>query len=69
MYLFYGCRRSDEDYLYKDEWPKYAAELKGKFNMLVAFSRENTKPDGSELLDTSGGEPLLTWQAKSTSRI
>lgn len=48
MYLFYGCRKSDEDFLYKDEWPNYVNELKGKLNMLVAFSREDRKPDGSE---------------------
>ncbi|KAF9463014.1 putative cytochrome P450 oxidoreductase [Collybia nuda] len=47
--LFYGCRRSDEDYLYKDEWPQYAEELKGKFSMHCAFSRENYKPDGSKI--------------------
>ncbi|KAG5648378.1 hypothetical protein DXG03_004952 [Asterophora parasitica] len=47
--LFYGCRRSNEDYLYSDEWPKYAEELKGKFSMHCAFSRENYKPDGSKI--------------------
>ena len=49
MYLFYGCRRSDEDFLYKDEWPEYTAELGGKFKMLCAFSREQAKPDGSKV--------------------
>jgi NADPH-ferrihemoprotein reductase len=49
IYLFYGCRKSDEDFLYKDEWPRYADELKGKLNMHVAFSRQDRKPDGSEL--------------------
>lgn len=48
MYLFYGCRRSSEDFLYKNEWPAYEAELDGKFKMLTAFSREMTKPDGSK---------------------
>lgn len=39
--LFYGCRNRDEDYLYKDEWPEYAQKLGDKFEMDVAFSREN----------------------------
>jgi NADPH-ferrihemoprotein reductase len=47
--LFYGCRRSDEDFLYKDEWPGYLEELHGKFTMHCAFSRENFKPDGSKI--------------------
>uniref|UniRef100_A0A8H7XQU1 NADPH--cytochrome P450 reductase n=1 Tax=Psilocybe cubensis TaxID=181762 RepID=A0A8H7XQU1_PSICU len=47
--LFYGCRRSDEDFLYKDEWPQYEAELKGKFKLHCAFSRQNYKPDGSKI--------------------
>ena len=49
MYLFYGCRRSDEDFLYKNEWPAYEAELDGKFIMRTAFSREMTKPDGGKV--------------------
>lgn len=47
--LFYGCRRSDEDFLYKDEWDEYAKELKGKFVLHTAFSREKFKPDGSKI--------------------
>ncbi|KAL1736884.1 hypothetical protein EV714DRAFT_242318 [Schizophyllum commune] len=48
--LYYGCRRSDEDFLYKDEWPQYEAELKGKFQMRCAFSREPPyKPDGGKI--------------------
>ncbi|WVW78683.1 hypothetical protein I302_100643 [Kwoniella bestiolae CBS 10118] len=49
MYLFYGCRKSNEDFLYKDEWPEYERELKGVFRMKVAFSREMRKPDGSKV--------------------
>ncbi|KIY45569.1 hypothetical protein FISHEDRAFT_49135 [Fistulina hepatica ATCC 64428] len=48
--LFYGCRRSTEDFLYKDEWQTYIEELKGKFVMHKAFSREPPfKPDGSKI--------------------
>ncbi|KAJ7288576.1 putative cytochrome P450 oxidoreductase [Mycena rebaudengoi] len=48
--LFYGCRRSTEDFLYKEEWPQYGEELKGKFSMHCAFSREPPyKPDGSKI--------------------
>lgn len=48
MYLFYGCRRADEDFLYREEWPTYEQELKGVFRMKVAFSREMKKPDGGK---------------------
>ncbi|KAH7926450.1 cytochrome P450 oxidoreductase [Leucogyrophana mollusca] len=48
--LFYGCRKSTEDFLYKDEWPQYTEELKGKFTLHCAFSREPPyKPDGSKI--------------------
>lgn len=49
MYLFYGCRRRDEDFLYQSEWPSYESELDGKLNMRTAFSREMTKADGSKV--------------------
>jgi len=47
--LFYGCRKSTEDFLYNEEWPKYEEELLGKFKMHCAFSREKYKPDGSKI--------------------
>jgi NADPH-ferrihemoprotein reductase len=48
--LFYGCRKSNEDFLYHDEWPQYIEELKGKFVMHNAFSREPPyKPDGGKI--------------------
>ena len=50
MYLFYGCRSSKEDFLYKEEWPEYQAVLGDKFKMFVAVSREGPrKPDGSKV--------------------
>lgn len=50
IWLFYGCRKSTEDYLYKDEWPKYKEVLGEKFSMHCAFSREPPyKPDGSKI--------------------
>ncbi|KAF8134017.1 hypothetical protein EV363DRAFT_1325337 [Boletus edulis] len=48
--LFYGCRKSTEDFLYAEEWPKYIEDLKGKFKFQRAFSREPPfKPDGSKI--------------------
>ena len=44
MDLFYGCRRSNSDFLFKDEWSEYAKELDGKFRLHVAFSREPGMP-------------------------
>ena len=49
MWLFYGCRKSSEDFLYRDEWPSYAKSLHGKFKMETAISREKFKPDGSKM--------------------
>ncbi|SJL07695.1 probable NADPH--cytochrome P450 reductase [Armillaria ostoyae] len=47
--LFYGCRNSTEDFLYKEEWPQYQEELKGKFTLHCSFSREKYRPDGSKI--------------------
>ncbi|CAM0135180.1 hypothetical protein VKS41_000235 [Umbelopsis sp. WA50703] len=38
--LFFGCRRSDEDYLYKNEWPELFETLGGESRIITAFSRE-----------------------------
>lgn len=35
--------------MYADEWKKYAEELKGKFVLHTAFSRQNYKPDGGKI--------------------
>lgn len=50
MRLYYGCRKSDEDFLYKDEWDNYSKELQGKFTLRTAFSRQPPyKPDGGKI--------------------
>ncbi|KAJ6259268.1 hypothetical protein Dda_6167 [Drechslerella dactyloides] len=41
--LFFGCRNSEEDFLYKNEWPEYAAKLGDSFKLITAFSREGPK--------------------------
>ncbi|MCJ1399727.1 NADPH-cytochrome P450 reductase [Xylographa trunciseda] len=41
--LFFGCRRSTEDFLYKDEWDKFAADLGPSFELVAAFSREQSQ--------------------------
>ncbi|KAL7424371.1 hypothetical protein Q5752_000053 [Cryptotrichosporon argae] len=62
MHLFYGCRRADEDFLYRDEWDGYAAELGGKFAMHTAFSRgPDRKPDGSKIYVQD-----LIWEQRAT---
>ncbi|KAI0284004.1 NADPH-dependent cytochrome P450 oxidoreductase [Russula aff. rugulosa BPL654] len=61
IFLFYGCRRSNEDYLYKEEWPEYTRELQGKFTMRSAFSREPPyKPDGGKIYVQD-----LIWQDRT----
>ena len=42
--LFYGCRSSDVDHLYAEEWAEYAKELDDKFKMFVAYSRRHKQP-------------------------
>lgn len=49
IWLFYGCRKSSEDFLYSDEWPEYSKALGDKFKMETAISREKFKPDGSKM--------------------
>lgn len=41
--LFYGSRNSNEDFLYKEEWPEYAKVLGESFELITAFSRESSK--------------------------
>ncbi|MCJ1465884.1 NADPH-cytochrome P450 reductase [Pseudocyphellaria aurata] len=41
--LFYGCRKSTEDFLYKDEWDTFAASLGSSFELITAFSREQSQ--------------------------
>ncbi|TID25762.1 NADPH-cytochrome P450 reductase [Venturia nashicola] len=38
--LFFGCRRKDEDFIYKDEWDEYKQALGDSFEIHTAFSRE-----------------------------
>lgn len=38
--LFFGCRKSTEDFLYSDEWVEYKKVLGDKFELVTAFSRE-----------------------------
>ncbi|KAI9058450.1 hypothetical protein FKP32DRAFT_1597543 [Trametes sanguinea] len=59
--LYYGCRSSTKDFLYKEEWPEYAKELHGKFTLRTAFSRENFKPDGSKIYVQD-----LLWEDRET---
>ncbi|KAH7349269.1 NADPH-cytochrome P450 reductase [Plectosphaerella cucumerina] len=41
--LFYGCRKSTEDFVYQDEFESYKNTLGDKFELVTAFSREGAK--------------------------
>ena len=61
IYLYFGCRNSNKDFLYKEEWPEYTKELHGKFIMRNAFSREPPyKPDGGKIYVQD-----LMWEDKA----
>ncbi|KAJ5120871.1 Oxidoreductase FAD/NAD(P)-binding [Penicillium bovifimosum] len=38
--LFFGCRKSDEDYIYKDEFKTYQDQMGDSLKIITAFSRE-----------------------------
>ncbi|KAF9334138.1 NADPH-cytochrome P450 reductase [Podila minutissima] len=42
--LFFGCRREDEDYLYKDEWDGLMAQLGEGSRVITALSRQPGVP-------------------------
>lgn len=41
--LFFGCRKRDEDFIYKDEFEEHKKVLGDKFELVTAFSRETSK--------------------------
>ncbi|PLN86714.1 NADP/FAD dependent oxidoreductase [Aspergillus taichungensis] len=41
--LFFGCRKSDEDFLYQDEFKAYQEQLGDSLKIITAFSRETSQ--------------------------
>ncbi|EGE01290.1 NADPH-cytochrome P450 reductase [Trichophyton equinum CBS 127.97] len=41
--LFYGCRKSTEDFLYKEEFEEVSKKLGDSFKLITAFSRETSQ--------------------------
>ncbi|OAX77602.1 NADPH-cytochrome P450 reductase [Emergomyces africanus] len=41
--LFYGCRKREEDFLYKEEWETFSSKLGSSLQIITAFSRETSK--------------------------
>ncbi|KAJ5611293.1 hypothetical protein N7510_008012 [Penicillium lagena] len=41
--LFFGCRKSNEDFLYQDEFKAYQEQLGDSLKVITAFSRESSK--------------------------
>ncbi|PWY93318.1 NADPH-cytochrome P450 reductase [Aspergillus sclerotioniger CBS 115572] len=44
MILFFGCRRPDEDYIYRDELMQLQAALGDRLRIVTAFSRQEGTP-------------------------
>ncbi|KAF5529472.1 NADPH-cytochrome P450 reductase [Fusarium phyllophilum] len=42
MLLFFGCRHSQEDVMYKEEWKAWTNQLQDTFELVTAFSRETS---------------------------
>ncbi|KAH6893379.1 NADPH-cytochrome P450 reductase, variant [Thelonectria olida] len=41
--LFFGCRHSEQDFIYEEEWKEYKQVLGDSFEMMVAFSRQGPR--------------------------
>ncbi|KAJ5540272.1 NADPH--cytochrome P450 reductase [Penicillium frequentans] len=41
MILFFGCRKEQEDFLYRNDWKEYKSVLGDKFQLYTAFSRQS----------------------------
>ncbi|KAJ5348971.1 hypothetical protein MYU51_011699 [Penicillium brevicompactum] len=41
--LFFGCRKSDEDFIYQDEFKTWQAQMGDSLKIVTAFSREGSK--------------------------
>ncbi|KAJ5924570.1 hypothetical protein N7466_008757 [Penicillium verhagenii] len=41
--LFFGCRKQDEDFIYRDEWKTYQDQLGDSLKIITAFSREGSE--------------------------
>lgn len=42
--LFFGCRRPDEDYIYREDLEGFGRELGGRLRIVTAFSRGEGAP-------------------------
>ena len=49
MLLFFGCRKEEEDFLYREELNGLQASLGDTLTVVTAFSRQDTKADGSKM--------------------
>jgi NADPH-ferrihemoprotein reductase len=49
MMLFFGCRKEDEDFLYREELQELQANLGDSLTVVTAFSRQDKKADGSKV--------------------
>ncbi|KAI9255628.1 hypothetical protein BDA99DRAFT_442200 [Phascolomyces articulosus] len=78
--LYFGCRRRDEDFLYKEEWPELFDILGENSKMINAFSRETEqkvyvqdklKENGQEtwnLIDNHSASIYVCGEAKRMAK-